>query len=565
MSTRLCAWTIGVIFGSLLCSATPSTFAQAQRSSKANPRLSQTPVSQLDDVQPSDWAFEALQSLLQRYGCIAGYPDGTFRGDRPAGRYEMVAALNSCLDALEGKSVSKDDLETIRVIQEEMMATLSNTRQKVDRIEGRTEILEAQQFSTTTKLQGQAIIAGQFGDFSDTFVFENNLTQGAFKSDTLPTPDIGPGRGTPNITNQVLGEPRGSVLSRVRLNLNTSFNGNDNLNTVLEVGNGGQDYLSDIGLAGPSNPFPVPSEAGNNNRFALVDLGGVDYAGVDSDVSLYRLAYSFKPTQNLSLTFGSNIYPSDFIDFNSYANDEAQDFSSGFFINNPLIIANNIDTPGGAGGAIDWSISNQFSLRGLYIGASPTDPTGGNSGLFNAPYQVSGELEYSNDFGRQAQNNVAVRLQYTRATTRNSFTVQDVVGVNAEATFGQFGVFGRYGISLNPQIGNGFGGGNLFQAVDGIDNNSNIQTWMAGVGFRDLLVENSLLGLAAGQPFLVNTSQVNYNPQTNFEAFYRLPVSNNITLTPTIQYVLNPFNIEPDTGQPDNSILQFLLRTTFSF
>ncbi|MGL6284540.1 MAG: hypothetical protein ACRC2J_19215, partial [Microcoleaceae cyanobacterium] len=37
-----------------------------------------TSVSQLSDVQPTDWAFQALQSLVERYGCIAGYPDGTY-------------------------------------------------------------------------------------------------------------------------------------------------------------------------------------------------------------------------------------------------------------------------------------------------------------------------------------------------------------------------------------------------------------------------------------------------------------------------------------------------------
>ncbi len=39
-----------------------------------------TSVSQLSDVKPTDWAFTALQSLVERYGCIAGYPDSTFRG-----------------------------------------------------------------------------------------------------------------------------------------------------------------------------------------------------------------------------------------------------------------------------------------------------------------------------------------------------------------------------------------------------------------------------------------------------------------------------------------------------
>jgi hypothetical protein len=57
-----------------------------------------TSVSQLSDVSPTDWAFQALQSLVERYGCIAGYPDGTFRGNRAMTRYEFAAGLNACLD-----------------------------------------------------------------------------------------------------------------------------------------------------------------------------------------------------------------------------------------------------------------------------------------------------------------------------------------------------------------------------------------------------------------------------------------------------------------------------------
>ncbi len=39
-------------------------------------------VSQLRDVSPTDWAYESLRSLVERYGCIVGYPDRTFRGNR---------------------------------------------------------------------------------------------------------------------------------------------------------------------------------------------------------------------------------------------------------------------------------------------------------------------------------------------------------------------------------------------------------------------------------------------------------------------------------------------------
>ena len=36
--------------------------------------------------------------MVERYGCIAGYPDGTFRGNRAMTRYEFAAGLNACLD-----------------------------------------------------------------------------------------------------------------------------------------------------------------------------------------------------------------------------------------------------------------------------------------------------------------------------------------------------------------------------------------------------------------------------------------------------------------------------------
>ncbi len=57
-----------------------------------------TSVSQLSDVQPTDWAFQALQSLVERYAYIAGYPNGTFRGNRAMSRFEFAAGLNACLD-----------------------------------------------------------------------------------------------------------------------------------------------------------------------------------------------------------------------------------------------------------------------------------------------------------------------------------------------------------------------------------------------------------------------------------------------------------------------------------
>ena len=167
-----------------------------------------TSVSQLSDVQPTDWAFQALQSLVERYGCIAGYPDGTFRGNRAATRYEMAAALNACLDNISDKFATKEDLEAVKALQEEFQAELATLRGRVDGLEARTATLEAQQFSTTTKLNGEVIMA------LSGFLDGNNQ---------VPA-------GTDRVSR-----PR--FTGRARLNFLTSFSGKDLLYTRLQASN----------------------------------------------------------------------------------------------------------------------------------------------------------------------------------------------------------------------------------------------------------------------------------------------------------------------------------------
>uniref|UniRef100_UPI0036F36F25 iron uptake porin n=1 Tax=Kovacikia minuta TaxID=2931930 RepID=UPI0036F36F25 len=120
-----------------------------------------TSVSQLTDVKPTDWAFQALQSLVERYGCIVGYPDKTYRGNRALSRYEFAAGVNACLDrinellaAATADLVKKEDLITVQKLQEEFAAELAALRGRIDALEVRTATLEKQQFSTTTKLNG---------------------------------------------------------------------------------------------------------------------------------------------------------------------------------------------------------------------------------------------------------------------------------------------------------------------------------------------------------------------------------------------------------------------------
>jgi Carbohydrate-selective porin, OprB family/S-layer homology domain len=497
-----------------------------------------TSVSQLSDVQPTDWAFQALQSLVERYGCIAGYPNGTFRGNRAATRYELAAALNACLDQISDKFATKEDLATVKALQEEFKAELATLKGRVDGLEARTATLEAQQFSTTTKLQGEVVMAVQYGDRLNTRSSSN-----------------------PGSSNS-----RASALARVRLNFNTSFTGKDLLQTQLEVGNGGKDFASNVVNDGLGQSF---FNGTTKSVATLYDGGTIDYQTGDNTVRLRRLAYSFKPAKNLTVTIGPKIFPSDFVDFNSYANNSAQDFSSGFFINNPLIINNDVDAAGGAGAAIDWKVGGGFSVRAAYVASSPTNSTASGSptsainvnppfapvgntggGLFGDPNQGTVELEYAKPFGAEKKNNFAVRLQYTNS---NNFDYhQNVIGLNTEATFGRFGVFGRVGYSINPRFING-----STPVVAGSANPDYFLSWMAGAGVKDLLVPGSLLAVAGGQPFVV--SKQAGPEQFNFEGFYRFPINDNITITPAVMVITDPNNSRND------AVIQGLVRATFSF
>ena len=128
-----------------------------------------TNVNSLQDVSPTDWAYEALANLvnrflmqslmgetpktaLHRYGCIAGFPDRTFKGSQPLSRYEFAAGLNSCLNQIErliaSNDVGSEDLATIERLSQQFEQELESLSGRVDNLDERTALLEDNQFST---------------------------------------------------------------------------------------------------------------------------------------------------------------------------------------------------------------------------------------------------------------------------------------------------------------------------------------------------------------------------------------------------------------------------------
>jgi hypothetical protein len=499
-----------------------------------------TSVSQLSDVQPTDWAFQALQSLVERYGCIAGYPDGTFKGNRAATRYELAAALNACLDQISDRFATKEDLATVKALQEEFKTELATLKGRVDGLEARTKTLEAQQFSTTTKLSGIAVFSAAYGD--------------TIGSKTYIDPE----------TNAVgLTDTRATAIAAVQLNFNTSFAGSDLLQTTLFVGNNGRDLFSAANIGGtPTNPTSTAQ--------SIFVPGQYYWTGYPSSVGLYRLAYTFKPMKDLSVTVGPLFYATDIIDLNSYTS-PTNGFSSWFFINNPQINPYQVNFFGGAGAGINWQVGGgPFAFRAVYIASSPFNSVANNfgGGLFGDPYQGTAELEYANKFGTDKKNNFAVRLQYTNSATSN--ISQNAGGVNAELTLGRFGLFARYGIAGTQSYGRATPLPYDDNIVGiGTDRKFLSQSWMVGAGINDLFIPGSLLAVAGGQPFIndlgsgtsaATGARINNTTQTNLEAFYRFPINDNISITPDVMVIFNPNN---STTNP--TLIQGLLRVTFSF
>lgn len=475
---------------------------------EANPMAQVRSVSELTDVSPSDWAYQALKALVERYDVLEGYPGGgnstarRFRGNQPLTRQEFAAVLNRVLDRLTEQVTEsqqrifqvREDLATVRRLQATYAQIATSLGERMDQLDRQIVDLTDNQFSTTTKLGGQTVLA---------------LTNGS--------------------------NARATLLSRTRLDLQTSFSGQDLLLTQLEAGNNGGDAIS--------------KEQGRGQNLlgtvgVIADGGGLDYVAVDSTLRLSKLRYTFQPLDTLSVTVGARLSPRDFIDYNRFANDSATNFSSSFFVNNPLIVQNAIDRPGGAGIVLDWKPVKTLPLmvRALYVAANAEQPNGGfpEGGLFGDRNQGSLEVEYA------LSENLITRLQYTQATV-NGVEIS-AFGLNAEWNYNQrFGVFGRLG----------FGRYRGFNPFLNQDLDLNPFTWQIGASLRNIVIPGSTAGLALGQPFV--ESDLGEATQTNVEAYFTFLLNDSVSVTPAVLVVNNPDN--RDRGM----VWQWVFRLVFSF
>ena len=540
-----------------------------------------TSITQFSDVYPTDWAYQALSNLIERYGCVAGYPNGTYRGNRAMTRFEAAALLNACLDRVTEVT---DELKRLMKEFEKELAILKG---RVDGLEARVGELEATQFSTTTKLKGQAtfvIGANSFGGNArqgrvDTTFGTSATENGAFRSGGNSTRRADAAAAVSGAT---------SFNYDLRLFLDTSFTGKDLLRTMLRGGN-----------------------------FATSAYGGGGYVGLDAletafeegdpnNVVVNRLWYQFPIGSNFTATVGGRVRQDDMLAVwpSAYPSDTVLDFFT--YAGAPQTY--NLQL--GAGGGLSFE-KDDFSISANYVSGNGENGTPGvaDTNAFNRDPGVCGGIatDCAASSGTvqiaYAPENWGLAAAYNYASGNNGAGLYSGNGTPTANFFSGLGTTNSFGLSAwwtpeeaswIPSVSAGWGynsismkkanfganGGLGVPGVSGTINGATSQSWYVGLQWADAFMKGNSLGMAVGQPTFVTSwkNNTDINGGSDFVAdgnyawewWYQFQVTDNISVTPALYYLSRPFGDITNGTLSNTRSTTFnnfggLLKTTFKF
>jgi hypothetical protein len=463
-----------------------------------------TSVTQFSDVQPTDWAYQALSNLVEKYGCVAGYPNGTYRGGNAMTRYEAAALLNACLDRVTEVT---DELQRL---MDEFKTELAALTGRVSGLENKVGKLEAQQFSTTTKLRGET-----------SFI-------------------IG---GTPNYDNNgsAADPDRTAFNYDLRLTFDTSYTGKDLLRTRLRSGNFS------------SAPFGSSSQI-----FKLDKAESSQGAGTSSNVWIDRLYYTFPVGKEVRLTAGALVRNTELLSFipSAYKSDILDFFglagASGTY-----------NKATGAGFGFQWKQKvkkgNPFVTFDLnYISSS-----GFNNSAIGA-FESDGGINLLSQIGVKGQNwgaAVAYRYGSEGSVIRDPNFSQATVLSGQSTNSVSVGAYwqpmdANWAPSVSVGYGFNAGSGSSPAGLEAPDS----QSWMVGLQWKDAFVKGNSAGIAFGQaPFANDLNAPASYESWLWEFFYKFQVTDKISVTPAIFYASEYRNNGGD------STWGGVIQTTFRF
>lgn len=496
--------------------------------------LAQTPsVFGLTDVRPTDWAYQALLNLITNYGCLSGFPDGSFRGNQPVSRFEFAAGLSACLDQIA--NLQDGDIAVVARLQQEFANELTT---RIEALEARIEELRGTQFSTTTRMFGQVIFGLQTRN-------ENRA-------------DFNPVDGRVDTR-----DPSGGIVtfySSAQLSLLSQFSPRSLLLVGLQAGSGDSVFDRATGNAlGLTNDVRLAYETDTGNSLTLGDL-----------------TYRHLVSNNLALIVGAaGINPVGvFRGPNRFESAGAGPLSR-FAQRNPILSIG----AGQSGVGFDWQVSDRWSVQGVYAAGQANDP---QFGVFGGEYTFGFQLTGS----PSDRLNFSANYLYNYTPLGNLLTLvgdsqvaapDPITGVATNLQTHAIGATLAY--DFNPRFTLGGWAGYTTSREPGEPGSVQTINWMLFANFPDLLGPGHLGGIYLGQPPRITSSNLRTGinlpslqagglgvpggqPGTtiHLEAFYRRQITDNISITPGFIVIFSPAH-----KPASETIVIGALRTTFSF
>ncbi len=467
----------------------------------------------LANVSDTDWAFQALKSLVERYNCIPSYPNSLYRGDRILTRSEFAMSLNLCLDEVNKlittattNGVNKEDLTTLRRLQTEFAPELASLQRRTENLKFQTTQLAAQQFSTTTKLTGEIIFA----------------LSGAHGGDTDNS-----GEGV---------DPNLILSDRVRLNINTSFRERDQLSIRLQAQN--------------TSEF---------NDATGTDMARLGFTGdSDNKLELSRLEYRFPIGEQVRVYIeivGGEL--NDFTDtLNPLFSSSSRGAISRFGRRNPIYRQSF-----GSGVGLRYELSDAASLRLGFIANDADEP---GSGITGSRYGAIVQLNF------EPNEDIELGLTYVRSYNNlNTGTGSQLANDPFDRESNRV-IANSYGFEATFQVSPAFtlGGwvGLIEARAEDLSRNpeAKILNYAVTLAFPDLGKKDNLAGIVIGQPPKAIRNDLStfkdQDTSLHLEVFYRFQATDNLAITPGLLVITNP-----EHDKNSDTIYVGTVRTTFTF
>ena len=467
------------------------------------PRATVPGLAGFADLRPGDWAYGALAQLVRQEGCGGAGARAALENQRPLSRAEAAGLLQVCLAQA---AVRTDGLQALT---QHFQGELAQLEGRLGEAEARVDQLEAEAFTTTTTLSGQATLQWQTNGFGGTemeTIRERRRDLGAVQ-----------------------------LTYDVDLYFNTSFTGKDVLSLDTTV--------NDLDRSGPT------SQSGENSTQVV----SVNRAFYQFPSGPFTMTVGGLVSQDDMLAVWPSVYPAisvlNVLTLNGAPGAYNQNVGPGFGI---------------------WRQLDGFSLSANYVaslvdsdtpqkGAFATDGSGGTSTV---------QLAYSADQWTIAA--IYSRVANSRGVINEAtpFVRDSYDSSGTTSAFGLSGFWQPDSSGWIPSIS--AGAGLNLSRYDDRENADLVrisQSWSVGLQWRDAFLEGNVIGMAVGQAPFATHLQGGYTPGDNnfvWEWWVLWRVSDAISVTPALFYLSRPQGQYTAAGQSFHQ-LGLLIKTNINF